>query len=102
MKSFLLLLNLVQFMVILSLTNPSEYQHLEYITERAQQELRSDAPLLDKIMGAARTAGKIDARYQNHHIASVTRKDDQLITIGVLGKVWWADDLLNLFKKSDG
>lgn len=102
MKSFLLLLNLVQFTVILSLTNPSEYQHLEYITERAQQELQTDAPLLDKILGAARTAGSIDARYKNHHIASVTRKDGQLVTIGFLGKVWWADDLPNLFNRSDG
>ena len=93
MKSFLVLLNLIQFAVILGLTNPSEYRHVEFITERAQQELQTDQSILNKLLGAARTVGNLDADYQSYYLVSVMRKNGQPVTIGALGHIWWADDL---------
>lgn len=93
MKGFLILLNLVQFSIILGLTNPDEYRHLEVITKQAQQELHSERPFMERLLGTARTMGHLGGQYHSYYLVSMIRKGSEPVTFGALGQVWLAEEL---------
>jgi hypothetical protein len=89
MNKLLLLLNLVQFAIILALTNPSELAHREVMVTQLKAELAANASLFDKVKNATEVVKGITAAYNNYYVCSTTTREGKTLTIGVLGSVRW-------------
>ncbi len=89
MKTFLLLLNLVQFGIILVLTNPPEVAHREVLLTTIKAEMAANASLIDKLKSAAEVAKGITATYHDYYVYSTTTRDGKMLTFGVLGTARW-------------
>jgi len=89
MKMFLLLLNIVQFSIILLLTNPDELAHRQVLVERVNHQLSTEAPILDKISNAAGSLSDLGAEYHDYKVFSTTQRNGDTLTFGVLGNVTW-------------
>lgn len=92
MNKFLLLLNLVQFVIIMILSNPTEMQHRAYVTEQIKTRLQSNTGWVDKLRGAVDSAQGLVADYHNRYVYSTLSKDGKTLTVGILGMVRWVAD----------
>ncbi|MCX7848426.1 MAG: hypothetical protein N2595_10410 [bacterium] len=92
MKKFLLLLNLVQFVIILIISNPSELAHRAYVAQQLKTRLKEGNDWLEKLRSAAETTQGFMADYHNYYICSTLSKDGKTLTIGALGMVRWVAD----------
>lgn len=89
MNKFLLLLNLVQFAIILVLTNPPEGAHREALLTAIKAEMAANTSLLDKLKNAAEVAKGISATYDNYYVCATTTREGKMMTFGMLGTVRW-------------
>jgi len=89
MNNFLLLLNVVQFAIILVLTNPPELAHREVLLTTIKAEMAANTSLLDKLKNAAEVAQGISATYHNYYVCATTTRDGKMMTFGMLGTVRW-------------
>ncbi len=92
MSKFLLLLNIVQFAIILVLSNPSELTHRAYVTEQIKERWQAGADWIDRLRAASESAQGLMAEYHNHYVYSTLSKDGKTLTVGVLGMVRWVAD----------
>lgn len=92
MKKFLFLLNVIQFGIIMILSNPSELDHRAYVAEQVKLRWHSGSTWLDKLKGAAESAQGFTAEYQNRYFYSTLSKDGKTLTVGILGMVRWVAD----------
>lgn len=91
MKSILLLLNIVQFVVILVITNPNELAHKKCILDTVQKSTSSGTSI-DSIARIVEAASAINAEYHNYWLFSVSTQGGKTVTKGMLGKVIWTGD----------
>jgi len=89
MNKFLFLLNVIQFAIILVLTNPSEQTHREEAIVKMKTEVTADTGLIDKLKNVADAAKSLAAAYNNYYVCSTLAKDGKTVTFGILGKVYW-------------
>lgn len=92
MNKFLVLLNVVQFVIILTLSNPSELRHRAYVTERIKSGLQAGGGWMDKLRTAVDSAQGLVADYHNYYVCSTLSKDGKTLTFGILGMVRWVAD----------
>jgi len=92
MKKFLLLLNVIQFGIIMILSNPTDLAHRAYVAEQIKTRWQSGATWLDKLKGAVDSAQGLGAKYHNYYFCSTLSKDGQTLTFGVLGMIRWVAD----------